>query len=137
MGLARFFGQIVADRVGERALIIFSALLGAAGSLALAFASSVVIAIGSVGVIAIGMSLIVPSANTVLGRRIPDRARALALSRAWMVGMTGFFIGPAMMGFLAETFSLRIAFTVVAGIIALIIPAIIGLGRVPRVDRAG
>jgi MFS family permease len=134
MGLARFFGQIVADRVGERNLIVGSAVLGVVGALSLAAANSVVVAITSVGVIAVGMSLIVPSANTVLGRRVPGKIRALALSRAWMIGMVGFFIGPAMMGYLAQAFGLRVSFAVVSLLIALIIPAIYGLSRLPRVS---
>ncbi|MGV6806237.1 MAG: MFS transporter [Ruegeria sp.] len=132
MGLARFFGQAVADRVGERNLIVGSAVLGATGALALATASSVGVAIASVAIIATGMSLVVPSANTVLGRRIPAGLRAKALSRAWMIGMVGFFVGPAMMGYVAETFGLRVSFGVVACIVALIIPATIGLARMPK-----
>lgn len=134
MGLARLGGQYVADRVGERNLIVGSALLGVVGALALASAGSVVIAIGSVAVIAVGMALVVPSANTVLGRRVPAKLRPVALSRAWMIGMVGFFIGPAMMGYLAEHFGLRVAFAVVSLLIALIIPAIIGLSRMPRIS---
>lgn len=51
-----------------------------------------------------------------------------------MIGMVGFFIGPAMMGYLAQAFGLRVSFAMVSLLIALIIPAIYGLSRMPRVS---
>ena len=57
------------------------------------------------------------------------------LSRAWMFGMTGFFVGPSVMGLLAEAFGLRVAYIFTALVIAMTIPAIVALGRIPRVDE--
>ena len=84
-----------------------------------------------VAIVAIGMAVVVPSANTVLGQRLRPSQVGLALSRAWMFGMTGFFLGPAIMGGVSELTDLRTAYAVMALIVALIIPAILALGRVP------
>ncbi len=135
MGFARLFGQTVADRVGERRLVVGSALLGSCGALLIAAAWSPMVVFVGVAVVALGMATIVPSANTMLGRRIPGHARGHALSRAWMFGMTGFFIGPALMGLVAEGFGLRVSYVVMAAIIAASIPAVIGLGRIPHAAR--
>jgi hypothetical protein len=46
-----------------------------------------------------------------------------------MAGMLGFFLGPAMMGGLAELFGLRASFAAVALVLAAIIPAVLALSR--------
>ena len=127
-------GQVLADRLGERALIVGSATLGAAGAVLIAAAWTPNVVLWGVAVVAVGMAVIVPSANTVLGRRVPAHLRPVALSRAWMFGMTGFFVGPSVMGLVAEGFGLRTAYVVIAVVIAAAIPAIISLGRIPPVS---
>ncbi len=82
----------------------------------------------------IGMSVIVPSATSLLGARVGDKQRSYVLSRAWMFGIVGFFIGPSLMGGLAEMFGLRWSFVAVAGLVAFTLPAIWALAwRKPRV----
>jgi hypothetical protein len=41
----------------------------------------------------------------------------------------GFFVGPSMMGGLAEIWSLRVSFAVVAFVVALIVPTVLALTR--------
>lgn len=135
MAFGRFFGQVAANRIGERRLIVWSAILGVLGAVLIAVAWTPDVVLAGVAVVALGMAVIVPSANTVMGRRVPVRLQGLALSRAWMVGMTGFFIGPAMMGLVAEYTSLRVSYGVMALVVALIIPAMLALGRIPLADR--
>lgn len=135
MGIVRLMGQVLADRLGERNLIIASAALGATGAVVIAVAWTPQIVLWGVAVVAIGMAVIVPSANTVLGRRVPGHIRGKALSRAWMFGMTGFFVGPSVMGLISEVTSLRVSYGVIAIVIAATIPAVIALGRIPRVDK--
>lgn len=135
MAVGRFSGQTVADRLDEAALIFWSAVLGAFGALVIAVAVSPAMALVGVGVTGLGIAVIVPSVNSVLGKHCSERQRAFALSRAWMFGVVGFFVGPAMMGLVSEGFGLRVAFVVVAAIIAAILPAIWMLGRRPRPVR--
>ena len=132
MGIIRLLGQVFTDRIGERNIIIISACLGSAGAVITAVAPTVGVVMFGVLIIAFGMAVIVPSANTVLGRRVPPNLRGLALSRMWMFGMTGFFAGPAVMGFASELFGLRISYVMIAFIIAAAIPATLALGRIPR-----
>ncbi len=64
--------------------------------------------------------------------------QGLAIARARMIGFTGFFIGPAMIGFIAEATNRRVAFLVVAAIVALIVALILALaapGCLTRVTR--
>ncbi len=131
MGVGRLFGQTAANRVGEIRLIMASAILGVFGALLIAMAWSANVVLIGVAIVAVGMAVVVPSANTVLGQRLRTRQVGFALSRAWMFGMTGFFLGPAIMGGVSEIANLRVAYGVMALIVALIIPAILALGRVP------
>jgi len=132
MAIGRFSGQFVADRIGEARLIFASALLGVIGALVLAVAPSPPVAFAGVGILGLGMAVIVPSVNSILGRIVREDQRALAISRAWMAGMVGFFLGPAMMGGVAELTSLRWSFAAVALIVAACIPAVLALDRQAR-----
>ena len=129
MFVGRLGGQIVASRFGEAHLILVSALLGTVGALIIAAAPTKAVVLLGVAVVALGMAVIVPATNSIIGRAVSDAARPLAISRAWMFGLIGFFIGPAMMGGLAELWSLRISFVAVALIVVLIVPAVLALGR--------
>ena len=132
MGIGRLFGQVIAERLGHARLIFWSGAMGIVGALIIAGAPAPWVVILGVAVTALGMAVIVPSANSMLGALVTDRQRSHALSRAWMFGIVGFFIGPAMMGGVSELFGLRISFVVVSGIIALILPAVWLLDRQPK-----
>ncbi len=129
MAFGRFSGQFVADRLGEPRLIFWSALLGMVGALIIAVAPTQAVVLTGVGILGLGMAVIVPSVNSILGKLVREEQRSHALSRAWMAGMLGFFLGPAMMGGLAEMFGLRVSFAAVALVVATIIPAVMALAR--------
>jgi MFS family permease len=129
MGIVRLIGQAAARRLGEGRLILWSALFGTAGGLMIALAVTVPMAIVGVAVMGAGMAVIVPSANSLLGRMVRPDQRGLAISRAWMVGFVGFFVGPSMMGLLAEHVGLRVAFAATALLVATIIPSVLTLVR--------
>ncbi|MGB5558154.1 MAG: MFS transporter [Paracoccaceae bacterium] len=129
MAFGRFSGQFLADRMGEVRLILWSAALGMVGALVIAAAPTQAIVLIGVAILGLGMAAIVPTANSILGKLVREEQRSHALSRAWMAGMLGFFLGPAMMGGLAELFGLRISFAAVALVVAAIIPAVLALGR--------
>ncbi len=129
MAFGRFSGQFVADRLGEARLILWSAVLGMIGALVIAAAPTQAVVLTGVGILGLGMAVIVPSVNSILGKLVREEQRSHALSRAWMAGMLGFFLGPAMMGGLAELFGLRVSFAAVALVVATIIPAVMALAR--------
>jgi MFS family permease len=136
MGLGRLSGQLVAQRLGEAGLIFWSAVLGMVGALVIAVAGTPFVALFGVAVTGLGMAVIVPSVNSILGQHVTEQQRSFALSRAWMLGMLGFFFGPAMMGLVAQVSSLRISFVAVALIVAIILPSIWLLDRRPKVATA-
>jgi len=129
MAIGRMAGQVVAAKLGEARLILVSACLGIVGALVIAVAPTQGVVLLGVAVLGMGMSVIVPSANSILGRVVRNDQRAFALSRAWMLGMIGFFAGPAMMGLVAELVGLRWSFAVVSLVVASIIPSMLVLRR--------
>ncbi|MEI4471009.1 MFS transporter [Frigidibacter sp. MR17.24] len=133
MGSARVGAHLVAGRVGETRLVGGSCLLAVAGVIAVALAPVPAVAMAGVVAAGAGLAVAVPSAVSMLGARVTGRARARAISRALTIGYTGFFVGPSLIGFVAELAGLRAAFLAVALTIALALPAVRALARV----RAG
>jgi predicted MFS family arabinose efflux permease len=129
MGTGRLCGQFAAARLGEAALVLWSAAFGVMGAIVLAIAPSPLIAILGVGLLGLGVAVVVPSANSILGRLVRPDQRSHAISRAWMIGFTGFFIGPPIVGFISGIAGLRLAFAFVAVVMATIIPCVIALRR--------
>ncbi|MCG6902266.1 MAG: MFS transporter, partial [Rhodobacter sp.] len=132
MGLGRLSGQVAAAWLGHALLIFWSAVLGMIGALIIAAAPTPAVAIIGVSVTALGMAVIVPSANSMLGAHVSEAQRSHALSRAWMFGIFGFFVGPTLMGGIAEWFGLRAAFVAIALVIAPVLPAVLIMERQTR-----
>ncbi|MGL4311123.1 MAG: MFS transporter [Paracoccaceae bacterium] len=129
MGIGRMCGQFAASRLGEAKLVMLSAVLGVIGALVIAVAPSQAVVMLGVGLLGLGVAVVVPSANSILGRLVPADQRGFAISRAWMLGFTGFFIGPTLIGLISELTSLRVAFAVMALVMAAIIPAVRAMQR--------
>ena len=125
MGFGRLAGQVAARRLGEAGLVMWSAVVGVLGAAVIALAPTPVIAVLGVGLLGLGVAVTVPSANSILGKLVRPDQRSLAISRAWMVGFTGFFLGPSLMGLIAQTEGLRVVFVTVAVMLAAIIPLVL------------
>lgn len=132
MGIGRLSGQVVADRLGEAGLIFWSAVVGTVGAVVTAVAPTAAVAVLGIGLIGLGVAVTVPSANSILGKMVRPDQRGHAISRAWMVGFSGFFIGPAVMGQVSQWFSLRQSFLWIALMMVLILPCIAYIRRRAR-----
>lgn len=132
MGIARLAGQAATRWLGALRLVAGSALMALVGAVMLAAASDLGLALAGAGALGVGLAVIVPSTNSLLARGVPEAARASAISRAWMLGFTGFFIGPPVMGLVAEGVGLRLAFALIACMVALMLPALWAQGVLSR-----
>ena len=124
MGIGRFSGQLVAARLPEALVIRFAALLSASGALVAAYAPSLAVAYAGFAVLGLGVSVVAPMAFGWVGRQVPARMRTLAISRISVLGYAGFFLGPPLMGFLAQGFGLYASFTAVA-LLLVIVPLVL------------
>lgn len=120
MAAGRLAGQVVANRVSERSVITWSAFASGIGAVIAALAPSLGVAYLGFAILGLGVSVVAPMAYAWIGRMVPNRHRSHAISRISVVGYTGFFIGPPMMGFLSEGFGLWVSFLSIGGILFLV-----------------
>ncbi|MCC1491656.1 MFS transporter [Cognatishimia sp. F0-27] len=114
MAVGRLSGQAVANRFSESGVIRVASVLSATGALLAAYAPDLVTAYIGFALLGLGVSVMAPMAFAWTGRLVPDRLKARAISRIAVLGYAGFFIGPPVMGFLAEGFGLPSSFTFIA-----------------------
>ncbi|ETX30902.1 MFS transporter [Roseivivax isoporae] len=130
MGIGRLSGQVLAQRLSERSVIAAATLIAAVGALVAAHGPGLGFALAGFTLMGLGLSVVVPMVFAWVGRLVPSRARAHAISRLSVVGYTGFFLGPPMMGFVSEGFGLSTSFTVIA-VLLLVVP----LALLPALGR--
>ncbi len=107
-----FFGRLEPLRVMAIASFLAAlglALAGVAAVLPLAYLG---LALGGLGVSVVG-----PLALGLVGQSVPSRLRLTAISRAAALGYGAFFVGPPLMGFVAQGYGLRVSFYVIAAIL--------------------
>jgi predicted MFS family arabinose efflux permease len=108
MMTARFFGDYVRARLGDRLLMIYNSLLATAGlALLLLFPYPVVVLIG-LFLVGLGLSVIVPIAYSTAGRA-PGLSPGVGIGMVTTIGYSGFLFGPPIIGFLADWQDLRVA----------------------------
>ena len=132
MAIGRFSGQAVAARLSETAVVTAASLLSAIGALIAAFAPTTTIAYLGFGILGLGVSVIGPMGLALVGKLVAPHLRTEAISRAAVIGFSGFFLAPVLMGLVSEAFGLRVAFASVAGLILLVVPLALTLQRAPR-----
>ena len=126
MGFARLVGQGFAARVDAFRLLCGGALIACVGALGAAMATSPAMAYAGFIVMGVGSSVIAPTAFSLVGRLAAPEARARAVARATLWGYFGYFFGPPMLGFIAGSFGLRMAFVFAA----VMLLAVLGLSFV-------
>lgn len=132
MGLGRLLGQAMAARVADRALLRGGLVVAALGALAVAAAPGVIAAYAAFMVMGLGISVVAPTALAVSGRLAAPAARSRAIARTTVLGYLGFFLGPPVLGFVAELAGLRVSYGLVA---ALLLAGIALQLRLARLDR--
>lgn len=120
MAVGRLAGQVVANRVSEQIVIRWTAATAGIGAVIAALSPSIWVAYLGFAILGLGVSVVAPMAYAWIGRMVPNRHRSHAISRISVVGYTGFFIGPPMMGFLSEWFGLWASFLTIGGILFLV-----------------
>ncbi len=106
MTVGRIFGDFIIAKMGKRKVLIYSSLLSFCGlSLALAVLNEYVVLFGffSVG---LGLSNVVPIVYSTAGNT-EGVSPSVGIAMSTTIGYAGFFIGPPVIGFLADAFSLQ------------------------------
>jgi len=128
MGIGRLSGQEVLRRVAEGTLMQIAAALAATGLILAAFAPVQGLAYAGFAILGLGVSTVGPTALAWVGKTISAQLRGAAISRMVMIGYCGFFVGPPVIGFMAEAFGLRLALATMGGMLlcitVILVPAL-------------
>ena len=129
MAIGRFSGQAVSQIFSETKVIILATFVAAAGGTLAALALTPFWAAIGFGVLGLGISVVGPLGLALVGKKVPDHLRTEAISRVAVLGFSGFFLAPSLMGLLSDFFGLRIAFLAAAGLSLTAIPLTLLLRR--------
>ncbi|WP_323767400.1 MFS transporter [Marinovum sp.] len=115
MALGRLGGQALVTRYSEITVLALAAALSAMGAFAAGLAEGLALAYAGFAVLGLGVSVVAPMAFSHVGRNVGNRARTAAIARVSMIGYSGFFIGPPVMGFVSEAIGLGWSFVAMGG----------------------
>ncbi|WP_068297084.1 MFS transporter [Pararhodobacter sp. CCB-MM2] len=131
MGFGRLTAQAFGHRMRQRWLLSGGLAVALAGVVVVASAVSPGWAYLGFAVMGLGASVVVPTTLVLIGRATTHETRSRAIARATVLGYLGYFMGPPVLGLVAEHAGLRLSF----GLIALIL-ALAALAIPPLVKRA-
>lgn len=113
MAGGRFLGDRLVTRFGRKKILLGSGSVIATGLLTAVIFPSLVTATAGFLLVGIGVSSVVPVVYSEAGKSTTMSA-GVALAAVSSIGFLGFLIGPPLIGFIAELFSLRTSFAVIA-----------------------
>jgi MFS family permease len=107
MTIGRLTGDRFTEKFGNRKQLIINSLLAIFGlSLALAVSNPYLVLVGFF-ITGLGVATIVPIIYSAAGNT-EGVSPSVGIAMATTIGYTGFFVGPPVIGYLADAFSLRI-----------------------------
>ncbi|WP_108387545.1 MFS transporter [Yoonia sediminilitoris] len=131
MAIGRFSGQMVSEHLREVTVVKVAAAMSATGAVIAAVAASPIMAYLGFGILGLGVSVIGPMGLALVGKLVPPHLRTEAISRVAVIGFSGFFFAPMLMGLLSEFFGLRVAFAAVAVLLLSAIPLASSVAKHP------
>src|SRR5690606_34136197 len=113
MAIGRFIGDAVIRKIGRQRTLQVSGLLMFTGMMtAVAFPNLIICTLAFM-LVGIGVACNVPSVYSVAGKH-KTISSGVALAMVSSVSYLGFLIGPPLIGYIAELFSLRYSFGIFA-----------------------
>lgn len=126
--IGRLAGNGIIARVGRTATLWRTALVAALGMAVAVIAPNAVVALLGYGLLGLGVAMIVPIAFSIAGS-IDGPPAAWALARVTMFGYAGSFVGPAVIGLVAQNSGLGAALAIPAVLLVFVVPLTIVLRR--------
>ncbi|ADV49585.1 major facilitator superfamily MFS_1 [Cellulophaga algicola DSM 14237] len=108
MTLGRFFADGLSAKIGSVKIVILGTLLAIVGYSLVLFGMLYVTILGF-ALIGLGFSAIIPELFRI-GGKVKGVASSQGIAFIAGTGVSGFLLGPVVLGFLAESYSLRISF---------------------------
>lgn len=108
MTIGRFFGDKISERIGSIKIILLGCILACLGYLCILWAHFFITILGF-GIIGLGLSVIIPELFRIAGKTKGIKA-SVGISFVSGVGFVGFLLGPVILGYISNAFSLKISF---------------------------
>ncbi|GGD44658.1 MFS transporter [Muriicola marianensis] len=119
MTLGRFLGDAISARIGSVRIVTLGSCIAIAGYLCVLGANTY-LAIAGFGLTGLGFSVIIPELFRI-GGNVKGVESSQGVAFIAGSGYSGFLLGPVILGFLAEEYSLNTSFTVLlTGVIAVL-----------------
>ena len=118
MTFGRFLGDAISQRLGSYRLLALGALIAIVGFGFVLIGATIWALIGF-ALTGLGFSVMVPELFRI-GGKVPGVDSAQGISFIAGSGYTGFMLGPVLLGFVAEAFSLKMTFSSLLAVAALI-----------------
>jgi predicted MFS family arabinose efflux permease len=119
MTVARFGGDALTARIGDRAAMFWGSLTAIAGFVLLLLAPMRVVALAGFILIGVGAANVVPVLFRLAGSQTVMPA-SLAIAAITTTGYAGILLGPAAIGFLADRVGLTMAFWLIPALLILV-----------------
>ena len=129
MAVGRFSGQAFSQMFSDTKVIIFATLVATSGAVVAALATAPSWAYFGFGILGLGVSVIGPLGLALVGKSVDNHLRTEAISRVALMGFSGFFLAPTLMGLVSEFHGLRVAFLSAAVLTLAVIPLALMLRR--------
>lgn len=113
MAGGRFLGDRIVTRFGKKKVLQGSGIVITTGLLTAVLFPTIVTATLGFLLVGIGVSSVVPLVYSSAGKS-KTMSTGVALTAVSTIGFLGFLIGPPVIGFIAQSFSLRWSFTLIA-----------------------
>jgi predicted MFS family arabinose efflux permease len=120
MAVGRFSGDRITHRLGSRRTLRIGSGIAVLGFAVVALVPSTGAALLGFALVGLGASNVVPVLFSASGR-VPGVPAGIALATVTTIAYAGLLLGPALIGFLAKTTSLPLAFTAIAAMFALVV----------------
>lgn len=109
MTLGRFLGDSISSRIGSIKIVALGSLISVVGYL-LVLTTDMYLAIAGFALTGLGFSVIVPELFRI-GGNVKGVESSQGVAFIAGTGYSGFLVGPVILGFIAEQFSLSLSFT--------------------------
>ncbi|QJD81428.1 MFS transporter [Spirosoma rhododendri] len=119
MAIMRLVGDKLVARLSGKAVVVGGSLLGAAGLAMAVLVPGTYGALAGFVLLGLGVANIVPIFFSAAGR-LPGVAPTVSIPAITTIGYTGLLTGPALLGFIAQQFSLSVALGFVSVLLILV-----------------
>lgn len=128
MTVARFFGDMLSDKIGGHSLILLGTAVAILGYI-LVLQQQLYVTLFGFALNGLGFSVIIPEVFRLAGKNKEiETAKAIAITAGF--GYSGFLLTPVILGFAAKTFGLDVSFQGL--LVAVILVFFIGLYSLKR-----